>query len=371
MEWPTQFFYIVSQAQSQNQALAVDDNHTLQLRPLAGRFEELWKAEPDLVRSSAGKECARIVHLASRQALTLPALLPPLSLVPLPAVMKDIDHVDGRAQLFFTDHSSVAQGNWYLWRPWINKDYAVGRVDTMANQATAKESLLQAALDLKQRPQRPGETGNGFAWQCLPETGHVTLVSADYDLTHATADLAVVPPVETGTIDIDNTAGGATVTSTYQLQRSVSQQYSITNSTSDTTSQQYTQTFSVEGTIGEVVKVSASASFEESYSQSVSLTDEKGHATTNTDTVGVQVNVPPGKKYRYSLSVFYGKVQVPYSAKMAFRSAVPGLPPVPFTQTGVFEGVNATRTEIAVADVTSGKPVKLKSSPTVSIHGVS
>jgi hypothetical protein len=56
--------------------------------------------------------------------------------------------------------------------------------------------------------------------------------------------------------------------------------------------------------------------------------------------------------YRYQVIVHYGKVSVPYTAKLTFQSVVPGAAPVHFEQKGMFEGVNATEVAIEVADIT-------------------
>lgn len=134
---------------------------------------------------------------------------------------------------------------------------------------------------------------------------------------------------------------------------SMSTQRSITNSQSDTTGHKYTQTFSVKGGIDKVIEVSASASFEESDSKTISLTDQKTNTETVTDTISTQVNVPAGKKYAYHVVVYYGKVNVPYTAHSTFQSTTTGAKPVQVITQGVFTGVNKTNNEIVIRDITS------------------
>jgi hypothetical protein len=188
-------------------------------------------------------------------------------------------------------------------------------------------------------------------WRLVEETGAVTIDSIVYDTSKAVADLGR-PPSRCSATTVDNRHSGVPDTSTYTLARSVTTTRSFTNSESDTTGHKYTQTFGVNGGIDKVVEVSASASFEESDSKTVSITSQTTDSETNTDTVSTSVNVPAGKMYRYQVVVHYGKVSVPYTAKLTFQSVVPGAAAVHFEQKGTFEGVNATEVTIEVADIT-------------------
>jgi hypothetical protein len=189
-------------------------------------------------------------------------------------------------------------------------------------------------------------------WDLLQEIGECTVDSVEYHMDKAVADLAL-PPAHCTATTVDNTKGGTAVKSTYTLARSVTTQRTITNSQSDTTGHKYTQTFSVKGGIDKVVEVSASASFEESDSKTIAFSDQKTNSETVTDTIGTEVNVPAGKKYRYQVVVYYGKVTVPYTATLTFKSSTPGAQPIRITQDGVFTGVNSTNNEIVVVDITS------------------
>ena len=66
---------------------------------------------------------------------------------------------------------------------------------------------------------------------------------------------------------------------------------------------------------------------------------------------------PRGGKYQ--LVIYSGKCDVPYTAHMKFQSAVAGSEPVFFDTQGVFTGVNQTESDVALTDVTTGKPVPL------------
>jgi hypothetical protein len=194
-------------------------------------------------------------------------------------------------------------------------------------------------------------------WRLVAEIGAITVDSVDYDMTKAVADLGM-PPSHCAVTTVDNTLGGTPNTSSYSLVRTVTTQRSITNFESDTTGHKYTQTFSIKGGIGKIVEVSASASFEESDSKTISLTDQKTNTETVTDTISTQVNVPAGKKYAYHVVVYYGKVSVPYTAHSTFQSSTIGAAPVKVTTQGVFTGVNKTNNEIVIRDITSPQPDK-------------
>ena len=51
-----------------------------------------------------------------------------------------------------------------------------------------------------------------------------------------------------------------------------------------------------------------------------------------------------------------GQVDVPWTATATFQSCVPNVKPYTFQMTGTFTGLNATSSEVTVADVTSGRP---------------
>jgi len=184
-------------------------------------------------------------------------------------------------------------------------------------------------------------------WMLTQEQGQVTVDSIRYDMTKAAGDFGLPPShCEAAVCD-----GPSTVT--MALARSITKTQSFATSQSSTTGHKYTQTFGVKGGIDKVVEVSASFSFEESDSETNSLTNQDTSSDTVTDTVSVQVAVPAGKKYQCQIVVYYGKVTVPYTANLTFQSSIPGAKPVTVPTSGMFTGVNSTRSEVQIIDLTS------------------
>ena len=126
--------------------------------------------------------------------------------------------------------------------------------------------------------------------------------------------------------------------------------------TSDTKGEKYTQTFGVKGGVDKKFEVSASASFEESSSSTISFSDQHTDSTSVTDEQVVNVNVPAGKKYNYQIVVHYGTCAIHYVAQMVFTSIVPNSAPYKFKSNGIYNGVNQIRSEVIVHDVTQGVP---------------
>ena len=150
----------------------------------------------------------------------------------------------------------------------------------------------------------------------------------------------------------DNTRSGTPLTGSETLSRTLTTSRSITNSTSDTTGRKYTQTFSAKGGVDKVFEVSASASFEESSSTTISYSDQSTVSNTVTDSQTVSINVPAGKKYRYQIVVHYGKCNINYTATMVFQSVVPNSQPYRFTSSGVYTGVNEIASDVVASDIT-------------------
>jgi hypothetical protein len=342
MPWPTGPFYIMSQLQCSNYVLAPKaDGDQVGLQRLTSTIEQLWKATPDprggaFVQHAASGRVLLFDYDASHFiAMFMGRSGGPIKLVPL-------DPSDGR-QRWVTDGD-----------PWVNLS-CVLRPGVAVDVYNFDPNGTVGMWGWEGSPNQ--------WWMLLPETGVITVGSVSYDFAHAAADLTSVPPQHCAETSVDNTHGGTPVTSTYALARSVTTMRAITHAESDTTSQKYTQTFGLKGGLDKVFEVSASASFEESTSKTMSLTDQRTESETVTDTITTQVNVPPGKKYAYHVAVYYGKVSVPYTATMTFQSSVPGSAPVPLTTQGVFQGVNAVRNEIVVSDETAPQPAVVRSLP--------
>ncbi len=319
ISWPAKPFYIQSKIGLSNWALAVTAQRAVVMQELQSRIDQLWAATPDQ------RGGAFLKHVGTGLVLFRGA--------------------DQHLQAVNQNGSDPAQ----LWRvedlgqPWVG---------------------INSRTDWEQKINVYGSDVHGTIgtwhwdggadneeWRLVEESGAVTIDAIVYDTSKAVADLGR-PPSRCAATTVDNTRSGVPDTSTYTLARSVTTTRSFTNSESDTTGHKYTQTFGVKGGIDKVVEVSASASFEELDSKTISITSQTTDSETTTDTVSTSVNVPAGKKYRYQVMVYYGKVSVPYTAQLTFQSVVPGAAPVHFEQKGMFEGINATGVAIEVADIT-------------------
>jgi hypothetical protein len=346
MPWPTGPFYIMSQLQSSNYVLVPNDSgDQLRLEHSTSTIEQLWKATPD------PRGGAFVQHLASGRVLMFDCN--PND------VWAAAQRAGGAVRLVPLDPSDGRQ-RWGL-----------SEVQSAGNSRVNFTCIVRPYVTLDVYNSDPNGTVGmwGWAdtpnqwWLLLPETGEITVDGVSYDLAHAVADLTGIPPQDFAEVAVDNIHGGTDVTTTLELERVLTTTSGITHAESDTTSQTYSQTFSMKGVLSKVFQVSASAKFEESTSKTISLTDEKTESETDDKKVTAQVTVPPGKKYSYHITVYYGKVSVPYTATMTFQSSIPGSAPVPLTMKGMVQNVNAVRNEIVVRDETAPQPAVVGSVP--------
>ena len=333
IDFPTKPFYIMSKIGGSNWVLTPAPDGAILMRQLTGTIDQLWTATPD----PRGGSFLR--HVSTGRVLACQVQL--VFSMPMPAGPLQSTNLNGSDPKQLWRREDLG-GGWSGINAFLNWE---GKVNVYDSNVLFANTVGIFHWD----GGAPNEE-----WNLVEENGEVTVDSVTYDMAKAVADLGI-PPSQGTAITVDNSAGGTPVTSTYSLSRTVTTQTSITHSESDTTGQKYTQTFSVKGGISKIVEVSASTSFEESSSKTISLTDQKTNTESVTDTVQTQVSVPPGKIYSYNIVVFYGKVTVPYTAKSTFHSSTPGAAPVTITTTGVFTGVNSTSSKIAVADITAGR----------------
>jgi hypothetical protein len=330
IKFPEQPFYIMSRINSSNWVLTISGANAVCLQPLTGTIDQMWTAVTD----PRGGMTLR--HIDSGRVLACQLGWSPFEVrVPQGAlVMADLNSGDA-TQLWKADdlgQNSVGITPFLNWNARVN---VYGNNDVHGTVGIWRWS-----------GGAPNES-----WLLVTEMGGVTVTNVEYDLTRVVTDLGM-PPSQCAGIVIDNLKGGTPVESTYALQRSITTTRTVTHSESDTTGHKYTQTFGAKGGLDKVFEVSASASFEESDSTTLSLTDAKGCSETKADTMSTQVHVPPGKRYGYQVMVHYGKISVPYTATMVFQSATAAAAPVTWKATGVFTGVNSTQSEVAVADLT-------------------
>jgi hypothetical protein len=323
ISWPTNPFYIISKINRSNFAL-VGSGGGVVIQPLTSTIEQLWTARPD------PRGGAFLQHVSSAKVLTSSG-----------------NRHEGLGLAALND----ADAN-QLWRVEALDDgwRAINMLNDWEKKINIYGSNLNGTIGIWS-----WDGGDNEEWRITEETGTLTVDSVSYDMTRAAADLTR-PPQLCAAITVDNKLQEGPITSTYTLQRSVTTSHSITNSETDTTGHKYTQTFGVKGGIDKVIEVSASASFEESDSKTISLTDQKTTSETNTDTVSQQVNVPAGKKYSYQVVVYYGQVTVPYTAHLTFQSSNTNVAPVHTTTSGIFTGVNSTNCEVWITDQTLPAP---------------
>ncbi|PVM94164.1 hypothetical protein [Caulobacter endophyticus] len=330
IKFPTKPFYIMSKINRSNWSLTINAAGGVALTPLEGKIEQLWTAAPD------PRGGAVLHHVATGLVLSCQ----------LQKIFGQIEFPSGPLKAVQFDASDARQ----LWRAEDLGDGWSG-INTLLNweaKINVYGSNVRGVIGVY------GWDGgaDNEEWKLVPEAGEITVDSVEYFLERAVADLHL-PPSHCAITSVDNTKGGAPVTSTYSLARTVTTQRSISNSTSETTGRKYTQTFGVKGGVDKVFEVSASASFEESESQTISFTDQTVHTETVTDTISTQVQVPIGKKYAYHVVVYYGRAAVPYRANLTFTSSAPGGAVVKFVVDGIFTGVNQVNSEIVVRDITA------------------
>jgi hypothetical protein len=330
--WPTVPFYILSQLNLSNLVVVLNsDNHAV-LAPLAGTADQLWVATPD-VRGGA-----RLTNLLSGLALYgrtgdpswVGAGPVDLSVSGGGWVLDDFPS-DGWHRI----ECLPASNNWWM-------QYGTEGQDSGVATGQIQGFILA------------GWNGGQVAeFQVMPETGSVTVTNLAYNL--AAAKNTPLPPVDFLAVEIDNTQNSTSLTQTITLTGSIQQSTQFQNSETDTEGTVYTQSFSVEGKIGPV-DVTATATFEENQSQAVGWSSGTATTSTSEHDIQTEVTVPGNKKYSLQQRVNYGQVDVPWTATATFQSSVPNVKPYAFQMTGTFTGLNATSSEVTVADVTSGRP---------------
>jgi hypothetical protein len=334
IDFPTKRFYIMSKIGGSNWVLTLAPDGAVLMRQLTGTIDQLWTATPD------PRGGAFLRHVSTDRVLACQLVQKwPIGDVPGGSLVATNLNASDPKQLWRREDLG---GSWSAINAFLDWE---GKVNVYDSNVLFANTVGIFHWD----GGAPNEE-----WNLIEETGEITVDSIKYDLAKAVADLGI-PPSQNAATTVDNTLGGISAPTTYSLNRTITTQTSVTHSESDTTAQKYTQTFSIKGGIDEIVKVSASASFEESASKTMSLTDQKTNTETVNDSIRVQVAVPPGKIYSLSVLVFYGKVTVPYTAQLTFHSSTVGAAPVPITTNGLFTGVNSTNSKIVIADITEGR----------------
>jgi hypothetical protein len=330
--FPAGPFYIQSKINLSNWALTTDGTN-LKLSPLVGGIEHLWAATPD------NRGGASLKHIQTGKILTatttrLPSPFPPIE-IPTGLAVAPLDPANG-LQLFRAEDLG---DNWR-------------GINLLANWEL-KINVSNSDVHGKIAPYHWDGGAPNEEWRLIAETSTVTTESVEYDLKGATSNLNL-PPMVSDQSDQDNKTSSGSLTGSINLTQSTTTSRSITNSTSDTTGRVYTQTFGAKGGIDKVFEISGSASFSESSSKTIAYSDTTVNSKTDSHSIVVNINVPPGKKYRYSILVFNGQCSIPYTAHMLFQSVVPGAVPYRFVSTGVYTGVNAIRSEVSSSDITPG-----------------
>jgi hypothetical protein len=336
-DFPGKPFYIQSKVNLSNWALTVEDG-LIKTRPIQGNVNFLWTAKEDPRGGSV------LTNIGSGLVLTaqLVDVILPLGNLPGlnlkapggPLLAKVFDPAES-LQLF---RAEVLDGPWR----------AINSLQNWEKKVNVFGSDLNGTIGLYQWDGgAPNEE-----WLLVEETTQVETVSIVYHKDLAKIDLSL-PPTFGDASPWDNRQGKVPLTGSTTITSTATDSRQITNSTSDTTGKKYTQTFSVKGGIGKVFEVTASGSFEESSSKTISYSHQSTHTTTETITKVVNYDVPPGKKYKYQMVIHSGRCEVPYTAHMKFQSAVvSGSQPVFFDTEGVFTGVNETESDVVIADVT-------------------
>lgn len=323
VDWPEQPFYIMSQVNFSDLVIVVDSDNNVTLAPLTGTADQLWVATQDERGGSRLTSLLSGVALYGRpgnDAVMVGA--GPLDLS-LPGACWVLD--DYPAKPWMRIQCLPESNNWWL-------------------LAVAPQPGTGLALT--------GWDGNQQSeFRAYAETGEVTVTDVAY--TMGLGKTLSQPPVDSLAVMIDNTQGGAPLTQTITLTGSIQQSTQIQTSESATEGTVYTQSFSVKATFAPV-EVTASATFEENSSTTVGWSS----GTTSTQTwehdIQTQVTVPSGKACSFHQRVNYGQVNVPWTATGTFQSCVPNTKAFSFPMTGTFTGLNATTTDIIVADVTAG-----------------
>lgn len=332
-KFPDKPFYIQSKINMSNWALTVEGGQ-IRTRPIQGNVNFLWTARPDprggSVLTNVG---SGLVLTAQLQTVTFPATIR----YPWGQLLARGFDPGASLQLF---RAEKLDDPWRGINTLLDWEKKVNVYDSDPNNIIQLYGWCGGAQNEE--------------WLLMEETAQVDTVSIDYHTDLTKIDLTL-PPKFGDVSPWDNRQGELPLTGSTTITSTVTNSRQITNSTSDTTGQKYTQTFSMKGGIDKVFEVSASGSFEESSSKTISYSDQTTQTTTETVTKAVNYNVPPGKKYEYRMVIHFGKCDVPYTAHMKFQSSVPRSQPVFFDTEGVFTGVNQTETAVVVTDVTASK----------------
>jgi hypothetical protein len=329
--FPTKPFYIQSKIGLSNYALTVEGGQ-IKTKPIQGNVNFLWSARPDSRGGSALTNVGTGLVLTA-QLISFP-MFPQLKIPGGPLLAQGPD-AGSALQLF---RAEILDGSWRGINSLLNWEAKVNVYGSNVNGTVGLYKWDGGA---------PNEE-----WLLIEESAQVETVSIDYHTNLAKVDLSL-PPKWGDVSPWDNRQGAVPLTGNTTITSTVTDSKQITNTVADTNGKKYTQTFGAKGGIDKVFEVSASASFEESTSQTISYSDSTTHTTTETITKTVNYNVPAGKKYEYQMLIHMGKVNVPYTAHMKFQSVVPGSTPVLFDSEGVFTGVNQTQSEVVVFDRTS------------------
>lgn len=334
-EFPAKPFYIQSKIGMSNWALTVEGDQ-IKTRRLEGNINFLWTAQKDARGGSVLKNIGSGLVLTA-QLIPLP-IAPKIKIPGGPLLARAFDPT-APEQLF---RAGSLDGDWREINTFLNWEMKVNVYRSDPNGTIGLYRWDGGA---------PNES-----WLFREETTELETVSVDYDTNRMTIN-TLLPP-KFGDVSVwDNRQGKGPLTGKTDLTSSVTDTKSITNSTTDTTGQKYTQTFSMKGGIDKVFEVTASGSFEESSSTTIGYSDQTTHTKTETITKTVYYDVPPGKIYQYQMVIKFGSCDVPYTARMKFLSRVAGSQPVLFVTQGVFRGMNQTATEVVVTDVTPPTPI--------------
>jgi len=189
-------------------------------------------------------------------------------------------------------------------------------------------------------------------WMLVQETSAVTVKSVDYNLDEATKSLNLTPKVLYSE-SFDNTKSATEFEQTFTINKSITRSRALSLSESTTVESRYAMTLGVSGGFMDFFSVNSDFSFEKSTSTTKSVTDESTETTTDTYDIMMSVRVPAGKLYRYSVIVYNAQFQIPFTATMEFKSKVLGSSPITFTVDGIYEGVNGIRAEVEVTEVSA------------------
>jgi hypothetical protein len=322
--WTDKPFYIQSKINGSNFVLtAADggtaDNRGVKTKPLASGMANLWKAMPDT------RGGAFLNHLGTGLFLTR---------VGDSLALRHINSGDAN-QLWRVEDLGLPWVGINSWTDWEQKINVYG---SDLNGTTALWRWDGGA--------------DNEEWALREEAGTLETVSVKYHLESAIKNFNE-PPTRMVATFIDNSRGTKDLTSSVALQRTLTTSRSITTSESNTEGRKYTQTFGIKGGVKDVWEANASLSFEESSSTTRSLTDQSTDTQTMTDSCTLNVTIPAGKYYRYQVAVYYAKFSIPFTATMKFTSSVPGAQPVMTTIEGVYNGVNAMRSEVEAAEMSA------------------